>query len=138
MCTYEQIKNVLSAGNIFLKTKRYFEKCLRKLFGKNVQTNKENRPTRAPRHSRAPVDESKIIRQPNYHFIEREWRGKIYQKLIVFNSEERKMCFEYTWSERDHYYICNQCASKDNKHVSAKVIRNGDDEYIQLGVNDRK
>uniref|UniRef100_A0A914PML0 Uncharacterized protein n=1 Tax=Panagrolaimus davidi TaxID=227884 RepID=A0A914PML0_9BILA len=84
-------------------------------------------------------NESKIIKPSMYEFFTKAWRGKNLKKLAVFVSDDKKMCYEYTWHSTNKYYVCSACINPHNKHVYAKVIQNENgEEYIQLGANDHK
>uniref|UniRef100_A0AC34GUY7 Uncharacterized protein n=1 Tax=Panagrolaimus sp. ES5 TaxID=591445 RepID=A0AC34GUY7_9BILA len=79
------------------------------------------------------VNPSKIIKAPNFQLIKRRRAGEWFNKLIVLTSDDKKLCYEYSWDETHKHFICRIC-KHNSMSVSAKVIRNeGNEEYVVLG-----
>uniref|UniRef100_A0A914R5A8 Uncharacterized protein n=1 Tax=Panagrolaimus davidi TaxID=227884 RepID=A0A914R5A8_9BILA len=64
-------------------------------------------------------------------------RDKWIQKLIIFDVNDRSLCYEYTWSRK--FFQCKPCQHNHNIHVQARIIKNClKGEYVELGQNQHK
>uniref|UniRef100_A0AC34FMU0 Uncharacterized protein n=1 Tax=Panagrolaimus sp. ES5 TaxID=591445 RepID=A0AC34FMU0_9BILA len=83
------------------------------------------------------IVELKIVKSPNFQYINRKANGKIVQHLVIFDSDNRNLCYEYTRNKNS--FICYPCSTKFKTHVRAKIKRNENgEEYVELSVNEHK
>uniref|UniRef100_A0AC34GQ35 Uncharacterized protein n=1 Tax=Panagrolaimus sp. ES5 TaxID=591445 RepID=A0AC34GQ35_9BILA len=89
-------------------------------------------------YSSDEYENRKIVKAPRYQLIQRNFRNRIMERLIVFTDDELKMCYEYTKSKNS--YKCNICIYNYKHSVFAKLIKaeDGSMEYIELGPNEHK
>uniref|UniRef100_A0AC35FWZ6 Uncharacterized protein n=1 Tax=Panagrolaimus sp. PS1159 TaxID=55785 RepID=A0AC35FWZ6_9BILA len=121
-----------NASNVVQSIIESFEQSIKKSTLSQTQSSDKSK-------TRQTNNESKIIKPSMYKFFTKAWRRKNLKKLAVFVSDDKKMCYEYTWHSTHKAYVCSACISSHNKHVFAKVIQNENgEECIQLGANDHK
>uniref|UniRef100_A0A914RDA3 Uncharacterized protein n=1 Tax=Panagrolaimus davidi TaxID=227884 RepID=A0A914RDA3_9BILA len=84
-------------------------------------------------------EKRKIVEAPNFQIIQRRIKNKFLDKLIIFDSSDKSLCFEYT-KKSNNQYICNSCYYPHKHHVFAKIIKtsNGIVESVELGPNEHK
>uniref|UniRef100_A0AC34FSS7 Transposase n=1 Tax=Panagrolaimus sp. ES5 TaxID=591445 RepID=A0AC34FSS7_9BILA len=84
----------------------------------------------------------KIIYPPNYQLIKRKTNGRIVQRLVIFDKNDKDFGYEYTWNAKRNHFKCNPCHSKHKIFVSAKLVTTENDdektEYVQLGRAEHK
>jgi hypothetical protein len=72
----------------------------------------------------------KIIKKPEYEFVEVFQNGMKKTRLIVYTGEEKKFCYEYFWDQHKNRYHCCGCIRKS---VRAAIYNfNTENEYIML------
>uniref|UniRef100_A0AC34FAT2 Transposase n=1 Tax=Panagrolaimus sp. ES5 TaxID=591445 RepID=A0AC34FAT2_9BILA len=80
----------------------------------------------------------KIVKLPDYQLLNRKFGQKIVQKLILFDSNDKDLCYEYVL-ERNSLYRCLNCKNYHKTAVTAKLIKNEKyGEFIQLCQNEHK
>uniref|UniRef100_A0A914R1N0 Uncharacterized protein n=1 Tax=Panagrolaimus davidi TaxID=227884 RepID=A0A914R1N0_9BILA len=80
--------------------------------------------------------EIKIIYPPNFQLVKRRFKGKILQKLVIFDTNDKSLCYEYTWMESHNFYRCNPCIELfSNVFAKLKFDKDGK-EYVELGKNE--
>uniref|UniRef100_A0A914PM74 Uncharacterized protein n=1 Tax=Panagrolaimus davidi TaxID=227884 RepID=A0A914PM74_9BILA len=79
------------------------------------------------------VDESKILRLPNYE-LQKNKAGVPNGKLIIFATNDKSQCYSYYFSNCSKYYFCSKCKNK-NISVTAKLHKDDEtgEQYITLG-----
>uniref|UniRef100_A0AC34G3L0 Uncharacterized protein n=1 Tax=Panagrolaimus sp. ES5 TaxID=591445 RepID=A0AC34G3L0_9BILA len=59
--------------------------------------------------------------------------------MVVFTNEEKSECYEYTWNEKNKYFICWPCKIKHKVSVYARSIKNDENQKcIELGPTAHK
>uniref|UniRef100_A0AC34FGX7 Uncharacterized protein n=1 Tax=Panagrolaimus sp. ES5 TaxID=591445 RepID=A0AC34FGX7_9BILA len=83
------------------------------------------------------IVELKIVKSPNFQYINRKANCKIVQHLVIFDDNDRNLCYEYTRNKNS--FICYPCSTKFKIHVRAKIKRNENgEELVELSVNEHK
>uniref|UniRef100_A0AC34G109 Uncharacterized protein n=1 Tax=Panagrolaimus sp. ES5 TaxID=591445 RepID=A0AC34G109_9BILA len=77
------------------------------------------------------IDKKKVL-LPNYQIITRKANGKFVKHLAIFDSNDKSLCYEYTWAEERRSYTCYRC-QKLNRYVHARILKNKDGIETKMG-----
>uniref|UniRef100_A0AC34GVI0 Uncharacterized protein n=1 Tax=Panagrolaimus sp. ES5 TaxID=591445 RepID=A0AC34GVI0_9BILA len=81
------------------------------------------------------VDESKLVRLPNYE-LQRSRTGVKDGTLLVFKDDDRSLCYEYCLYKKENVFICGKCKRKGvcvRAHVH--IDETSGENCIALGKN---
>uniref|UniRef100_A0A914P041 Uncharacterized protein n=1 Tax=Panagrolaimus davidi TaxID=227884 RepID=A0A914P041_9BILA len=75
-----------------------------------------------------------FVLKPNFEIQRYTKHGTEKKKLIVFNENDKSLCYSYYYDSRRESYVCKNC-SKKGKLVTAKLLQNSEEEeYIILSI----
>uniref|UniRef100_A0A914QZR7 Uncharacterized protein n=1 Tax=Panagrolaimus davidi TaxID=227884 RepID=A0A914QZR7_9BILA len=82
------------------------------------------------------IDESKIVKLPNFEFRQSN-RGKPGEKLVIFDTNDKSLCYEYYFVTRTKCFVCGKCERKKHR-VTAKVHLNNEtnEKFLELSKNE--
>uniref|UniRef100_A0AC34GU60 Uncharacterized protein n=1 Tax=Panagrolaimus sp. ES5 TaxID=591445 RepID=A0AC34GU60_9BILA len=86
-------------------------------------------------YNSSDFEDNQIIKPPGYQVIKRNWRGKFVEKLVVFDSTDKSLCYEYTLQQtkKTKRYKCNECHHKHSTCVIAWIInQRKENEHVEL------
>uniref|UniRef100_A0AC35GIM1 Uncharacterized protein n=1 Tax=Panagrolaimus sp. PS1159 TaxID=55785 RepID=A0AC35GIM1_9BILA len=81
------------------------------------------------------IDESKIIRIPNFELRPNK-SGVLDGKLLLFDSSDKTLCYEYGYNKQCKRYKCLKC-KKLNLYVTAKLFEDKNGEKC-ITLNDKE
>uniref|UniRef100_A0AC34F6Q4 Uncharacterized protein n=1 Tax=Panagrolaimus sp. ES5 TaxID=591445 RepID=A0AC34F6Q4_9BILA len=73
---------------------------------------------------------SLIIKPPNFEFVQREINGIMKPLLIIYNSDDRSVCYKFEYSS-EKCYFCPGC-KQNGMNLSARVIQQNGTDAIEL------
>uniref|UniRef100_A0A914PX78 Uncharacterized protein n=1 Tax=Panagrolaimus davidi TaxID=227884 RepID=A0A914PX78_9BILA len=82
------------------------------------------------------IDETRILKLPNFEFRQSKY-GKLGGKLVIFDTNDKSLCYEYYFVTRSKYFICGNC-EKEKHRVTAKVHLNNEtnEKFLELSKNE--
>uniref|UniRef100_A0A914QY86 Uncharacterized protein n=1 Tax=Panagrolaimus davidi TaxID=227884 RepID=A0A914QY86_9BILA len=82
------------------------------------------------------IDETRILKLPNFEFRHGK-HGTPEGKLVIFDTNDKSLCYEYYFVIRDKYFICGNCETKKHR-VTAKVHLNNEtnEKFLELSKNE--
>uniref|UniRef100_A0A914PYE5 Uncharacterized protein n=1 Tax=Panagrolaimus davidi TaxID=227884 RepID=A0A914PYE5_9BILA len=87
-------------------------------------------------------ENNQILKPPRYQIIKRYRKANVVEKLVVFDSNDNSLCYEYTLQpgkSTTKKYKCNECHHKYATCVSAWIINYGkENEYVELSKTQHK
>uniref|UniRef100_A0A914P2Z0 Uncharacterized protein n=1 Tax=Panagrolaimus davidi TaxID=227884 RepID=A0A914P2Z0_9BILA len=80
----------------------------------------------------AKIDDTRILKLPNFEFRQSK-NGKHDGKLVIFDTNDKSLCYEYYFVTRIKCFICLNCQKKKHR-VTAKVHLNNEtnEKFIEL------
>uniref|UniRef100_A0A914YLL1 Uncharacterized protein n=1 Tax=Panagrolaimus superbus TaxID=310955 RepID=A0A914YLL1_9BILA len=72
----------------------------------------------------------KIIKKPEYEFVEVFQNGMKKTRLIIYTGENKKFCYEYFWDQHKNRYHCCGCIRKSVRAAIYNI--NEENEYVML------
>uniref|UniRef100_A0A914QVU6 Uncharacterized protein n=1 Tax=Panagrolaimus davidi TaxID=227884 RepID=A0A914QVU6_9BILA len=83
-----------------------------------------------------PIEAEKILKLPNFEFRQSK-RGIPEGKLVIFDTNDKSLCYEYLFLTREKCFICGNCQRK-NRRVTAKLHLNNEtnEKFLELSKND--
>uniref|UniRef100_A0A914QDI0 Uncharacterized protein n=1 Tax=Panagrolaimus davidi TaxID=227884 RepID=A0A914QDI0_9BILA len=74
---------------------------------------------------------SLIIKSPNFKFEKRLVRGKFHPLLIIFNSDDKSMCYKLGYDCNQKQFQCTNC-KRNHTIIGARYIQHGGETSIEL------
>uniref|UniRef100_A0A914Q8Q8 Uncharacterized protein n=1 Tax=Panagrolaimus davidi TaxID=227884 RepID=A0A914Q8Q8_9BILA len=78
------------------------------------------------------IDETRILKLPNFEFRQIK-HGKPNGKLVIFDTNDKSLCYEYYFVTKTKFFICGNCERKKHR-VTAKVHLNNEtnEKFLEL------
>uniref|UniRef100_A0A914QUC9 Uncharacterized protein n=1 Tax=Panagrolaimus davidi TaxID=227884 RepID=A0A914QUC9_9BILA len=82
------------------------------------------------------IDETRILKLPNFEFRQSK-HGKPGGKLVIFDTNDKSLCYEYYFVTETKCFICGNCQRKKHR-VTAKVHLNNEtnEKFLELSKNE--
>uniref|UniRef100_A0A914QZ10 Uncharacterized protein n=1 Tax=Panagrolaimus davidi TaxID=227884 RepID=A0A914QZ10_9BILA len=82
------------------------------------------------------IDEERIIKLPNFQFRPSH-NGNPEGKLVIFDSKDKSLCYEYYYKNKENVFICSFCRKK-KRNVTAKLHLDNEtnEKFLELSKTD--
>uniref|UniRef100_A0AC35G1G6 Uncharacterized protein n=1 Tax=Panagrolaimus sp. PS1159 TaxID=55785 RepID=A0AC35G1G6_9BILA len=130
---------------VFVKTTINYYRCIKCFEQKKVikiKTETHNDGSRTfdfntEKHICEPIEylpgnyQSLIIKSSNFKFVKHEFCGKTFPLLIIFDINDKNMCYRFGFDSYGKFYVCNGCTNRGLKFF-ARFIQHEEQTAVEL------